>query len=140
LIHRELKSCSTILHSVFQQWKDELAGSKSVLQHARTIQDLAYPLLLALASRSLPFGVSFASARQISQHFRASHYIIKEMLGRQLDLKRFSPRRLPSRRSDDQKAARARDLRALLPILPCLQNHSFEGISNGDESLFLYEY
>jgi hypothetical protein len=42
--------------------------------------------------------------------------------------------------SDDQKANRVRDSRALLAILQCLQDNSFEGISTGDESWFLYEY
>jgi hypothetical protein len=80
----------------------------------------------------------FASAGQMAKHFRASHYSIKEMLGRQVDLRKFSRRWVRYRLSDDQKAFRVRDSKALLAILRRLQDNSFEGISTEDESRFLY--
>jgi histone-lysine N-methyltransferase SETMAR len=76
----------------------------------------------------------------MSRHFRDSHYIIKEILGRQLGLMKFSRRWVWYRLSDDQKATRVRDSRVFLAILPRLQDNFFEGISTGDESRFLYEY
>jgi hypothetical protein len=82
----------------------------------------------------------FASAGQMAKHFRASHYTIKEMLGRQVGLRKFSRRWVRYRLSDDQKAVLLRDSKALLAILRRLQDNSFEGISTEDESWFLYEH
>jgi hypothetical protein len=82
----------------------------------------------------------FASARHMSRHFRTSHHTIKEILSRQLGLREFSRRWVSHTLSDDQKANRARDSRAILAILQRLQDNSFEGISTSDESWFLCEY
>jgi hypothetical protein len=76
----------------------------------------------------------------MSRHFRTSHSTIKEIFSHQFGLWKFSRRRVPYKLSDDQKATRARDSRALLAILLRLQANSFEGISTGDESLFFYQY
>jgi hypothetical protein len=92
----------------------------------------------SLATFLLEF--SFASARQMSNHFHTSHYTIKDILGYQLGLRKFSRRRVRYRISDNQKATRTRNLRALLAILLRLQDNSFDRISTGDESQFLYEY
>jgi hypothetical protein len=70
----------------------------------------------------------------MAKHFRASHYTINEMLGRQVNLRKFSRRWAPHRLSDDQKAVRVRDSKTLLAILRCLQDNSFAGISTEDES------
>jgi hypothetical protein len=48
----------------------------------------------------------FASAHQMSKHFRASHYTIKEILDRQLALSKFARRTVLYQLSDDQKATR----------------------------------
>jgi hypothetical protein len=82
----------------------------------------------------------FASARHMSRHLRTSHHIIKEILRRQLGLRKFSRRWAPHTLSDDQKANRVRDSRVLLAILQRLQDNSVERISTDDESWFLYEY
>jgi hypothetical protein len=76
----------------------------------------------------------------MSKYFRASHYTIKEFLSRQFGLRKFARRKVPDRLSDDENATRAWHLKALLAILLRLQDNSFEGISTGDESLFLYEH
>jgi hypothetical protein len=137
LIYCELKS---VLHdsayslSAVERWvswfKTDVATCEDNPRPGRPPSDLDS----SLAAFLLEF--PFASVRQMSKHFRASHYIIKEILGCQLGLRKFSRRRFPYRLSDDQKATRARDLRALLAILLRLQDDSFEGISTGDESLF----
>jgi hypothetical protein len=69
----------------------------------------------------------------MSKHFHTSHSTIKEILSRQLGLRKFSRRRVPYPLSDDQKATRAPNSRALLAFLLLLQHNSFEGISTNDE-------
>jgi histone-lysine N-methyltransferase SETMAR len=100
----------------------------------------AAPIRLGSPLAALLLEFPSASAGQMAKHFRASHYAIKEMLGRQVDLRTFSRRWVRYRRSDDQKAVRVRDSKALLAILRRLQDNSFEGISTEDESWFLYEH
>jgi hypothetical protein len=75
----------------------------------------------------------------MSKHFHASHTTIKDILSRQLGLMRFSRRWVPHQLSEDPKAARVRDSMVLLAILRRLQDNSFEELSTGDESWFLYE-
>jgi histone-lysine N-methyltransferase SETMAR len=82
----------------------------------------------------------FASARQISKHFHASLTTNKEILSRQLGPSKVSRSWVPHRLSEDQKAARVRDSRALLAILDRSQDNSLECIPSRDESWFLYEY
>jgi hypothetical protein len=57
----------------------------------------------------------------MSKHFHASFITNKEILSYQLGPRKFSRRLVPHRLSDDQKASRVRDSRALLAILRRLQ-------------------
>jgi hypothetical protein len=132
LIHRELKS---ILHDSAYSLSTVERCSSRFKTGVVTCEDNPKPgrspsdLGSSLAAFLLEF--PFASACQMSKHFRASYYTIKDILGRQLGLRKFSRRRFPCRVSDDQKITRARDVRALLAIWLRLQDNFFEWISTG---------
>jgi hypothetical protein len=141
LIHNELQSvlrASVYSLSGMEKWvsrfKTGLPIGEDNPRPGRPPSDLGS----SLAAFLLKF--PFASARQMSKHFHASLTTNKKILSRQLGPRKLSRRRVPHRLSDDQKAARVRDSRALLAILRRVQDNSFEGIPRGDESWFLYEY
>jgi histone-lysine N-methyltransferase SETMAR len=80
----------------------------------------------------------FASAKVISRHFRLSPPTVKEILMRELGLRKFSRRWVPHLLSDAQKEARIVECGKLLSMLAMYAEHDFEGIATGDESWFQY--
>jgi hypothetical protein len=74
----------------------------------------------------------------ISRDFPISPPTVKEILGRELGLQKFSKRTFPHLPSNDQKKswiAASRELRSLLRV--CAE-HNFETIATGDVSWFQY--
>jgi histone-lysine N-methyltransferase SETMAR len=80
----------------------------------------------------------FSSGKVRSRHFRISPSTVKEILGQELGLKRFSRRWFPHLLCDDQKKLRVDASWALLSLLGMYAEHHFEGIATGDESWFQY--
>jgi transposase len=76
----------------------------------------------------------FSSTRVISRHFRISPSTVKEIVRRELGLKKFIRRWVPHLLSDDQKKFRVDASRKLLSLLGMYAEHNFEGIAPGDES------
>jgi transposase len=80
----------------------------------------------------------FASAKVLSRHFDISPPTVKEILHRELGLRKYSPRWVPYEPSEGQKKCRVNQLEMLLDMLQLYAEHNFEGITTGDESWFLY--
>jgi transposase len=135
LIHNELKS---VLHdsasslSIMERWvsrfKTGVATCEDNLRSGRPSSHLGS----SLAAFLLEF--PFTNTHQMSRNFHTSHYTIKEIVSRQLGLRKFSRCWVPYKLSDDQKATKARDSKVLLAILFSLRDNSFEGIYTEDES------
>jgi hypothetical protein len=91
LIDRELKSvlhdsahCLSAVDRWVSRFKIDIAASNDNPRPGRPLSDFGS----SLAAFLLEF--PFASARQMSTHFRASYYTIKEILSCQLGLRKFS--------------------------------------------------
>jgi histone-lysine N-methyltransferase SETMAR len=82
----------------------------------------------------------FASAGVIAQYFNQSKTTIKEILDRELGLRRFSRRWVPHSLSPAQKVDRMQMSFDLLTLLHEQEKFSFSRIVTGDESWFLYLY
>jgi hypothetical protein len=79
----------------------------------------------------------FANAKEMSGHFNISPPTVKEVLRRELGLKRSPRRWVPHELSDDQKKCRADQSGMLLDVLRLNAECNFEGIATGNESWFL---
>jgi hypothetical protein len=80
----------------------------------------------------------FASAGSIAEHFGLSKPTIREIIERELGLRRFSRRWVPHSLSDSQKADRMTMAISMLGVLNRQAAFSFSRIVTGDESWFLY--
>jgi transposase len=80
----------------------------------------------------------FSSTIVISRHFRTSPSTVKEILRRELGLKKFRRRWVPQLLSDDQKKLRVDASGKLLSLLGIYAEHNFKEIAIGDESWFQY--
>jgi hypothetical protein len=80
----------------------------------------------------------FASAKILSRHFDISPPTVKEILHRELGLKKYSRRWVPHELSKGQKKCRVDQSEMLLDMLQLHAEHNFEGITTGDESWFPY--
>jgi hypothetical protein len=78
----------------------------------------------------------FASARVIAQHFLATGPTIKDILQRELGMRKFSRRWVPHFLSPAQKVARVEALKTILRVLQDAESNDFEGIAIVDESWF----
>jgi hypothetical protein len=78
------------------------------------------------------------STKVISGHFRISLLTVKEILRRDLGLKKFSRRWVTHLLSHSQKKLGVDASRKLLSLLGMDAEHNFEGIATGDESWFQY--
>jgi transposase len=82
----------------------------------------------------------FASARIITKHFLVNPHTVKEILQRELGMRKFSRRWVPHSLTSAQRVAR---LDASTPILRILQEseaNDFDAVTTGDESWFQYIY
>jgi hypothetical protein len=82
----------------------------------------------------------FASARVIAQHFLTTVPTIKDIIQRELWMRKFSWRWVPHFLSPAQKAARVEASKTILRVLQDAESNDFEGIATGDESWFSYCY
>jgi hypothetical protein len=78
----------------------------------------------------------FASARVIAQHFLTTVPTIKDILQRELGMRKFSWRWMPHFLSPAQKVARVETSKIILQILQDAESNDFEGIATGDLSWF----
>jgi hypothetical protein len=91
------------------------------------------PLLQKFLDRS-----PFSRARVISRHLDLSPSTVKEMLRRELGLKKFNRRWVPHLLSDDQKEFQVDASHKVLSMLGMYAEYNFEGITTGEESWFQY--
>jgi hypothetical protein len=80
----------------------------------------------------------FASARRIAMHFNVSHSTVKDVLSRELGLRKFSRRWIRRQLSDPQKKLRVDTSIELQALLNQYSELQFEGIATGDESWVCY--
>jgi hypothetical protein len=76
----------------------------------------------------------FASARVIAQYFLPTVHMIKDILQRELGMRKFSRREVPPFLNPAQKVARIEASKTILPVLQDAASNNFEGIATGDES------
>jgi hypothetical protein len=82
----------------------------------------------------------FASARVIAQHVLTTVPTIKDIIQRELGMRKFSRGWVPHFPSPAQKVARIEALTIILRVLQDAESNDFEGIATGDESWFRYCY
>jgi transposase len=82
----------------------------------------------------------FASARAIAQHFLTTVPMIKDILQRELGMRKFSRRWVPHFLSPAQKVARVEASKTILRVLQHAESNDFEGIATGGESFFRHCY
>jgi len=82
----------------------------------------------------------FASARIMAEHFNLSHPTVKEILQREMGLRKFTRRWVPHLLTPSQKAERVDAANRMLEVLELKRSDFFEGITTGDESWFRYSY
>jgi hypothetical protein len=82
----------------------------------------------------------FTSARVIAKHFCTTAPTIKDILHRELGMRKFSRSWVPHFLSEAQKAARVKASKEMLRILQDSEENKFDGIVTGDESWFRYLY
>jgi hypothetical protein len=80
----------------------------------------------------------FSSPRVTSRHFRISPPTVKEILRRDLGLKKFNRRWIPHLLSNEQKTLRVDASRKLLSLLGMYAEYYFEGTVTRDGSWFQY--
>lgn len=98
------------------------------------------PLTLGVQLQRFLEKYPFSSARAIAQHFFTTVPTIKDILQRELGMKKFSRRWVPHFLTPPQKAARIAAATEMLRILQAAETNDFEGITTGDESWFRYSY
>jgi hypothetical protein len=76
----------------------------------------------------------FASARVIAQHFLTTVPTIKDILQRELGMRKFLRRWVPHFLSPTQKAARIKASKTILRVLQDAESNNFEGNAAGDDS------
>jgi hypothetical protein len=107
---------------------------EDISRAGRRLTDLAELFLLFLQD------YPFATAHMLSRHFSVCATTVKDILARDLGLKKLTPRSVPHTLSGPQKAKRIEASTELLQILNDLEAGSFDGIATGDESWFQYLY
>jgi hypothetical protein len=106
------------------------SGDRSCLNQNRP--DRPLPILRPVPKKFLD-RYPFAGAKALSRHFDISLPTVKEILHRELGLKKYSRRWVPLELSEGQKKCRVDQSEMLLDMLQ-LYEHNFEGITTGDES------
>jgi alpha-D-ribose 1-methylphosphonate 5-triphosphate synthase subunit PhnL len=76
----------------------------------------------------------FASTKVIARHFFTTVLMIKDILQRELGMRKLSRGWVPSFLSPAQKVARVEALKIILRVLQDTESNDFEGIATGDES------
>jgi hypothetical protein len=78
----------------------------------------------------------FASARRIAKHLLTTACTVKEIIQRELGMKKFSRRWVPHSLNHVQKVARVEAAKEMLRISQDPETTDFAGIAIGDESWF----
>jgi hypothetical protein len=76
----------------------------------------------------------------IAKHFLINPYTVKEILQRELGMRKFSRRWVPHSLTSAQKVARVNASIEMLRILQESAANDFDGVTTGDESWFQYIY
>jgi hypothetical protein len=76
----------------------------------------------------------FARARVIAQHFLTTIPAIKDILQRELGMRKFSRPSVPLFLSPAQKVVRVEESNTILRVLQDAKSNNLEGIATGDES------
>jgi transposase len=76
----------------------------------------------------------FASTKNIASHFDLSVSTVKDLLARELELRKFTQRWVPHFLSERQKSEQVTQSRVLLGLLQRHQAADFNAIATGDES------
>jgi hypothetical protein len=84
------------------------------------------------------WNISWKTSRVMAMHFNVSHFTVKDILSRELGLRKFSRRRVPYQLSDPQKNCCVDTSVELLALLDQYSELQFEGIVTGDESWVCY--
>jgi hypothetical protein len=82
----------------------------------------------------------FGSSRVIAQHFLTTIPTINDILQRELEMRKFSRRRVPHFLSPARKIARVKSSKTILRVLHDAESNDFKGIAVGDESWLRYCY
>jgi histone-lysine N-methyltransferase SETMAR len=98
------------------------------------------PLMMGSMFQAYLEKYPFASARVLAQHFFVSAPTVKDILQRELGMKKYSRRWLRHLLTGSQKAARVDSSREMLKILRAAESNHFDGIVTGHESWFRYAY
>jgi hypothetical protein len=95
-------------------------------------------LTLGLQLEAFKQKCPFARARVIAQHFLTTVPTNKDILQRELGMRKFSWRWMPHFLSPAQKVVRLETSKTILRVLQDTVSNDFEGIATGDESWFRY--
>jgi hypothetical protein len=76
----------------------------------------------------------FASAKVLSRYFGIGRSMVREVLSREFEFRKYPRRWVPHFLDDAQKNHRRTSAIELLELLPCRQAYAFHGIATGDES------
>jgi hypothetical protein len=82
----------------------------------------------------------FANARVIAQYFLTTVPTIKDILQRELGMRKFSRHRVPHFLSPAQKVVRVEASQIIFPVPQDAKSNNFEEIATDDESWFSYCY
>jgi hypothetical protein len=82
----------------------------------------------------------FASAKVLSRYFGLGPSMVREVLSRELEFRKYARRWVPHFLGDTQKNHRRTSAIELLELLPGRQAYAFHGIATGDESWFHCHY
>jgi histone-lysine N-methyltransferase SETMAR len=82
----------------------------------------------------------FASASMIAKHFLVNPHMVKEIIQRELRMRKFSRRWVPHSLTPAQKVPRVDTSIEMLRILQESEANDFDGVTTGDESWFQYIY
>jgi hypothetical protein len=140
-IHQELlATLGSDAHSEdsIQHWVARIESGgiscEDISRAGRRLTDLAE--LFRLFLQDYPF----ATGRMLSRYFGVCAATVKDILARDLGLKKLTRRRVPHTLSGLQKVKKIEASTELLQILNDLEADSFDGIATGDESWFQYLY
>jgi transposase len=82
----------------------------------------------------------FASARVIAQHFLTTVPTVKDILQKELGMRKILRRCVPHFLSPAQKVVHLEASKTILRVLSDAESNNFEGIAMGNESWFMYCY
>jgi hypothetical protein len=122
------------IKSWLQKFRNGDLSYKDSLRSGRPLLTLG--LRLEVFMQKYPF----TSARVIAQHFLTTVPTIKDILQKELGMRKCSRCWVPHFLSAAQKVARVEVLKTILRVLQDAESNDFEGIAAGDESWLRHCY